>query len=352
MPPITFRPRPWRRGAALAAAALMLAACSSSSSSSSSSTSSTQSASASNSKHLSIAYLSFAVENSYDAPMLAAAQAVASDNNATLKVFDANNSPQTQYSQLQDVITSGQYQGIILQPIFGTGLISLVQQAIAKGIKVVNMDQVLGPNYSTDAPQVAGLAANVMFVPTEIGTKLGNMVVQACQSKNLNPCNVGYLYDIKASALDVAISGAFNKVIAAAPGVKVVAQGQSFFSPTEGLTAVQNMLAANASLNLIVGSDQGIEGGVQAVAAKHLTGKVILVGYGASAAALAGVASGAWYADVAQAPASEGRLAMQAIIKALRTGKSSGAVNPVAGLPDGGVVTKADVSQFTAEWPG
>ncbi len=157
MQPIPFRPRYWRRGAALAAAALMLAACSSSSSSSTSSASS-QSANASSSKHLTIAYLSFAVENSYDAPMLAAAEAVASDNNATLKVFDANNNPQTQYSQLQDAITSGQYQGIILQPIFGTGLISLVQQAIAKGIKVVNMDQVLGPNYSTDAPQVKGLA--------------------------------------------------------------------------------------------------------------------------------------------------------------------------------------------------
>jgi ribose transport system substrate-binding protein len=352
VPPITYRSRPWRRGVALAGAALVLAACSSSSSSSSSSTSSTQSASASNSKHLSIAYLSFAVENSYDAPMLAAAQAVASDNNATLKVFDANNSPQTQYSQLQDVITSGQYNGIILQPIFGTGLISLVQQAIAKGIKVVNMDQVLGPNYGTDAPQVSGLAANVMFVPTEIGTKLGNMVVQACQSKHLNPCNVGYLYDIKASALDVAISGAFDKAIAAGPGVKVVAQGQSFFSPTEGLTAVQNMLTANANLNLIVGSDQGIEGGVQAVAAKHLTGKVILVGYGASAAALAGVASGAWFGDVAQAPASEGRLAVQALVKALRTGQDSGGIDPVAQLPDNGIVTKANVSQFTAEWPG
>ena len=80
-------------------------------------------------------------------------------------------------------------------------------------------------------------------------------MVQACQSKNLNPCNVGYLYDIKASALDVAISGAFNKAIAADPAVKVVAQGQSFFSPTVGLTAVQNLLTANANLNLIVGSD-------------------------------------------------------------------------------------------------
>ena len=345
---------PWllrhrRRSAALAAVAaagLALAACSSSSSTPSSS------ASGSAGKPLSIAYLSFAVENSYDAPMLAAAQAVAADNNATLKVFDANNSPQTQYSQLQDAINSGQYQGIIVQPIFGTGLTSLVKQAIAKGIKVVNMDQILGPDLSTDKPQVPGLSANVTFVPTEIGTKLGNLVVQACQAHNLNPCKVGYLYDIKASALDVAIHGAFAKAIAADPAVKVAAQGQSFFSPTVGLTAVQNMLQANPSLNLIVGSDQGIEGGAQALAAAHKTGKVILVGYGASAAAIAGVASGAWYGDVAQAPASEGRLAVTAMIKALRQGRSSGGIDPVAGLPGNGVVTKANASQFTAEWPG
>jgi ribose transport system substrate-binding protein len=330
--------------AAIAAAGITLAACSSSSSGSSSASSS--------GKPLSIAYLSFAVENSYDAPMLAAAQAVAADNNATLKVFDANNSPQTQFSQLQDAINSGQYQGIIVQPIFGTGLTGLVKQAIAKGIKVVNMDQILGPDLSTDKPQVPGLSANVTFVPTEIGTKLGNLVVQACQANNLNPCNVGYLYDIKASALDVAIHGAFAKAIAASPTVKVTAEGQSFFSPTVGLTAVQNMLQANSSLNLIVGSDQGIEGGVQAVAAAHKTGKVILVGYGASAAALAGVASGAWYGDVAQAPASEGRLAVTAMIKALRDSKNSGGIDPVAGLPNNGIVTKANASQFTAEWPG
>ena len=332
--------------AAVAAASLVLAACSSSSSSPPAASPSTSA------KPLTIAYLSFAVENSYDAPMLAAAEAVAEDNNATLKVFDANNSPQTQYSQLQDVINSGQYQGIILQPIFGTGLISLVKQAIAKGIKVVNMDQILGPNLSTDQPQVAGLAANVTFVPTEIGTKLGDLVVQACKSKNLSPCKVGYLYDIKASALDVAVSGAFDKAIAADPAVKVVAQGQSFFSPTDGLTAVQDMLQAQPGLNLIVGSDQGIEGGAEALQAAHKTGKVILVGYGASAAALAGVASGAWYADVAQAPASEGRVAVLAMVKALRTGKDSGGIDPVATLPDGGVVTKSDVSQFTAQWPG
>ncbi len=353
MQPVPIGLRPLRRSAVLTAAILAgiaLAACGSSGSSSPSSPATSAAGTAA--KTVNIAYMSFAVENSYDAPMLAAAEAVADDDHATLKVFDANNSPQTQYSQLQDVINSGQYNAIIVQPIFGTGLLPLVKQAISKGIKVVNMDQILGPDLSTDKPQVPGLSANVTFVPTDIGTKLGNLVVQACKAKSLSPCKVGYLYDIKASALDVAVHGAFAKAIAVDPAVKVVAQGQSFFSPTEGLTAVQNMLQANPSLSLIVGSDQGIEGGAQAVAAAHLTGKVILVGYGASAAALAGVASGAWYADVAQAPASEGRLAVQALVAAVRTGKDSGGIDPVAGLPNGGVVTKADVSQFTAEWPG
>jgi ribose transport system substrate-binding protein len=337
-----------RATAVLAATACLgLAACGSSQAGGSGS-----SPSSAPTKALNIAYLSFAVENSYDAPMLAAAQAVADDSHANLKVFDANNSPQTQFSQLQNVINSGQYNGIILQPIFGTGLISLVKQAIAKKIKVVNMDQILGPDLSTDQPQVKGLSANVTFVPTKIGAQLGQLVVQACEAKSLKPCNVGYLYDIKASALDVAISGAFKKALAADPSAKIVASGQSFFSPTTGLTAVQNMLQANPHLSLIVGSDQGIEGGAQALASAHLTGKVILVGYGASAAALQGIGSGAWYADVAQAPASEGRLAMQALIAAIETGKVSGAVDPVAGLPDKGVVTKANASQFTAEWPG
>jgi len=343
--------------AALATAALGLAACSSSGSSSSappstSSASAPASSSASAApKAMNIAYLSFAVDNTYDAPMLAAAQAVASTDGATLKVFDANNNPQTQFDQLQTVISSGQYNGIITQPIVSTGLVTLVQQAIAKGMKVVNMDQILGTSLSTDAPQVTGLSANVTFVPTTIGTQLGQQVVAACASKNLNPCKVGYLYDIKASSLDTAIFGGFSAAIKGSP-VQVVANGQSFFTPTDGESATQTMLQAQPGLNVITGSDQGMEGATVALSTAHKTGQVLLVGYGASDAAIAGVASGAWFSDVAQAPASEGRLAVQALVAAIQTGKVSGAINPVAAEPNGGIVTKATASQFTGEWTG
>jgi ribose transport system substrate-binding protein len=345
--------------AAFAAAALGLAACSSSSGSSAPATSSAAASSPAASaaaatsapKKSTIAYLSFAVDNSYDAPMLAAAQAVASADGATLKVFDADNSPQTQFNQLQTVINSGQYNGIITQPIESTGLVSLVKQAIAKGIKVVNMDQILGSSLSTAAPQVAGLSANVTFVPTTIGTQLGQQVVAACASKKLSPCKVGYLYDIKASSLDTAIYGAFTAAIKGSP-VQVVTYGQSFFTPTTGLTAVETMLQAQPGLDLITGSDQGIEGAMTALSTTDKSDHVLLVGYGASAAAVAGIESGAVFSDVAQAPSAEGTDAVKALVAAISTGKVSGAVDPVAGFPDSGVVNKADVSQFTPEWQG
>jgi ribose transport system substrate-binding protein len=337
--------RPAAAFGALFAAALLVAACGGDDNKSSDSGAASKSGTSN--KHVRIAYLSFAVANSYDAPMLAAAQTVAKDSNAEIQVFDAANDPKKQFAQLQTAASSGRFDAIIVQPIFGTGLITGVQDAIAKKIKVVNMDQILGKDLSTDQPQVDGLSGNVVFVPTEIGDKLGKLVVQACQENNLNPCKIGYLYDIKASALDVAIRGAFQKAIAGSP-VKIVAQGESFFTPAKGLAAAQNMLQAHPDLNLIVGSDQGIEGAVQAIGKK----KVILVGYGGSAAAIQGVGAGQWYGDVAQLPASEGRLAAQAAIKAVREGKDAGGSNPVADLPAEGVVTKDNASQFTAEWPG
>ena len=85
-------------------------------------------------KTLEIAYISFAVANSYDAPMLAAAQASASAGNAKLTVFDGNLDPPTQTKQLQDAVASGKYDGIVLQPVYGAGLVEGAKAAIAAGI--------------------------------------------------------------------------------------------------------------------------------------------------------------------------------------------------------------------------
>jgi len=292
-------------------------------------------------KTVRIAYLSFAVANSYDAPMLAAAKAAAKGG-GKITVFDAANDPKKQFAQLQTTSSSGQYDAIIVQPIFGTGLITEVKNAIKKRIKVVNLDQIMGPDLSTDRTQVPGLSGNVVQVPTDIGIKLGQLVISACTQKKLNPCKVGYLYDIKASSLDVAIRKGYNKSLAGHSSIKQLAEGESFFTPAKGLAAVQTMLQAHPDINLIVGSDQGIEGAVQVVGKK-----VVLVGYGGSVAAQQGISAGRWFGSVWQVPATEGRLAAECAVKAVQTGKACGAVH----LPLK-IVTKANVKNFKGEWPG
>jgi ribose transport system substrate-binding protein len=294
-----------------------------------------------------VAYLSYAVANSYDAPMLAAAKAVAKAQGAKVTVFDAANDPKKQLSELQTVASSKQYQAIIVQPIFGPQLTTAVQSAIKAGIKVVNMDQNLGTNPNTAAPPIKGLSGNVIFVQSEIGQKQGELVDQACASLNANPCKVGYLYSVKVSSLDTAIKKAFDAATAG-HNVQVVAEGETFYNPANALKAAQTMLQAHSDLNVIVGADQGATGAQQALNGQ----KVTLIGYGGGGVGLKAVASGAWYGTVVQRPATEGKLAMQCAIKAVKTGKGCGGIDVLKGLPNGGVVTQSNASQFTAEWPG
>ncbi len=106
-------------------------------------------------KTYNVAYLSYGVANSYDAPMLAAAKAVAlTTGHVNVTVFDSQSTDTIQESQLQDVVNSKKYQGIIVQPIYGQVLIPEIKVAIKKGIKVVNIDQILGTNYASDQIEV------------------------------------------------------------------------------------------------------------------------------------------------------------------------------------------------------
>jgi ribose transport system substrate-binding protein len=301
---------------------------------------------------LQIAYISFAVANTYDEPMLAEAQRIADENNAELTVFDGNLDPNLQITLIQDVIASGQYDGMIVQPIYGPALIDVVKEAIAAGITVVNIDQILGEDFTTSASQIDGLAANVVFVPSDLGAKLGEQVVNACASQNLDPCNVAFLHDVKASAIGVALYDAFNAVIAGTP-VTIVAEGETYYNPAAAQTAVADILTANPNIDLIATSDQGLQGAVQAIeAAGASLSDFLMVGYGGSAWSQQKVAEGVVYANVLQAPATEGRLGMQALIDALRNGTISGDIDPFADLPGGGVITIENAGEFTGEWAG
>lgn len=356
--------RHWLRVAVLApAAVLMLSACSSGASSTPAASTAAAASSAPASaaptatpepKTLQIAYISFAVANSYDAPMLAAAQAAAAAGNAQLTVMDGNLDPAAQTKQLQDAVASGKYDGIIVQPVYGGALVTGVQDAISKGIAVGNIDQVLGTDFTTAASQVDGLSANVIFVASNLGKKIADLAIKACADTGANPCKIGYIFSVKAAGLDQELRSAFDAEIASVPSIQVVAEGESFYTSAAGLKASQDMLTAHPDLNVIMGADQAITGALQAVDAAGVKGKVLLVGYGGGAVALQGIASGERYGTVMQAPATEGRVGVTNLIQAIRSGTPTDGIDVLADLPDGGVVTGANVSTFLplAEWPG
>jgi ribose transport system substrate-binding protein len=64
------------------------------------------------------------------------------------------------------------------------------------------------------------------------------------------------------------------------------------------------------------------------------------------------VKAGKWFGTVQQTPATEGRLGMEQVVAAAQSGTNSAAVDPLASLPNGGTITKANVSLFHPEWPG
>jgi ribose transport system substrate-binding protein len=301
-------------------------------------------------KTYNVAYMSYGVANSYDAPMLAAAKAVAlTTGHINVTVFDSQSTDTLQVSELQNVINSGHYQGIITQPIYGPVLVPEVKLAIKKGIKVVNIDQILGTNYNSDQIEVHGLSGNVVFFPAKIGSQLAAETILACGTAN--PCKVVLVHNYTGDEPDAEITKTFTAGLAKDANASIVAQGDGLYTPSAALTVVANALVANPTLNVIVGADQDCEGAQSALtSAKNTTAK--LVCYGASATGIAAVKSGAWFADVAQLPATEGELGMIALIKAMKTGKGSGSENPVAKLPNNGIVTKSNASKFNGEWPG
>ena len=65
----------------------------------------------------------------------------------------------------------------MLQPVYGPALVPGAEAAIAAGIAIGNIDQILGADNTTADSQVEGQLVNVVFVPSELGRKIGEIVV-------------------------------------------------------------------------------------------------------------------------------------------------------------------------------
>ena len=298
-----------------------------------------------------VAYLSASSANTFLLASVGEMQRLADENNIELVEFDAQFNADLQTTQLQDAVASGQYDGIILVALNGPGLVPDVEAALEAGHQVVLFNQIVGDDLSTNEPQVDGIAASVLAPPVVTGERAGRLTVQACAG--LDPCRVVYIFGIRGIPLDVALRQGFDSVVADQPNIEIVAEGEGqYLGPEGGINAIQDIMQAQPDFDVVVGADQPLQGIELVLTDEGKLDDVALIGLGGSSPAIEGIRDGRWFATVFYAPASEGRLAMEAMIAALEDGTYTGGVDPNGGFVDEGMVTAANVDQFTAEWDG
>ena len=298
-----------------------------------------------------IAYLSASSANTFLLASVGEMERLADEHGIELVEFDAQFDADLQTTQLQDAVASGQYDGIILVALNGPGLVPDVEAALAAGLEVVLFNQIVGDDLSTNEPQVDGIAASILAPPVITGERAGRLTIGACAG--LDPCRVVYLFGIRGFPLDVALRQGFDNVTASESNIEIVAEGEGqYLGPEGGINAIQDIMQAQPDFDVVVGADQSLQGVELVLTDEGKLDGVALIGLGGSSPAIDGVRDGRWFATVFYAPASEGRFAMEAMIAALADGTYTGGVDPNGGFVDEGMVTAANVDQFTAEWDG
>jgi ribose transport system substrate-binding protein len=302
-------------------------------------------------KPVRIAYFAFQSANTLSAAIHRGIADQAAKMNATVKEFDGKANPQTQVSQLQTAAASGQFDAFVIFPVNGAADVPVVKQAIDKGIKTVAVFSTLGKDANSLEPQIPGLTSTVATGIDDSGKAIGELTIDACQGAD--PCEVAYMPGQAAFFPEVLRLNAFKKAIAADPKIKLVAVQAGQYAPGPAQTAAQNIMQAHPDLDVIATSgDQMTVGAAQAVRSAGKTGKIKLIGDGASKPAVAGIKSGEWFGSYVLLPQTEGRLAAQYAIDAVRGKEVPAFTRSIDESPIGPVATKETVGEFAGEWDG
>jgi len=134
----------------------------------------------------------------------------------------------------------------------------------------------------------------------------------------------------------------FREVVEKAPGVQWLGAQPANSERALGMNVMENLLTRHPDLRAVFATnDQMALGAMEAIAARKLTGKVVLVGFDAGREAVRAVEAGQMNAVMAQYPERIGRRAIEEAIKAARG-------RPVEKFVDIGtaLVTKQNAREF------
>ena len=89
-------------------------------------------------------------------------QKVAEACGANLTLIDNGFDPAKQFANIQDAITTGNYDAFIIVTLDNAGIVPVVEDAIEAGIKVIATDTSIGPDLTTSDIQVEGVSGSIL----------------------------------------------------------------------------------------------------------------------------------------------------------------------------------------------
>jgi ribose transport system substrate-binding protein len=208
-------------------------------------------------------------------------------------------------------------------------VVPVLDKAKAAGIPVVIVD--------TDVPWPHRVS--FVGIDNRLGGRLaGEYVLGAIGGKG----KVAVIRGVLGVATQDDRMAGFREVMAQAPGVEYLAAQPANSERALGMSVMENLLTRHPDLRAVFATnDQMALGAMEAIAARGLTGKIVLIGFDAGREAVRAVEAGRMSAVMAQYPEAIGRRAIEEAIKAARA-------QPVEKRLDIGtaLVTKENASDF------
>jgi len=233
-----------------------------------------------------------------------------------------------QVSILENQITKG-VSALAVAPAGAAEVLPVLEHARAVGIPVLIVDTDI--NWPSKLSYIG--ADN-----RRAGTIAGEFIVKAIEGKG----KVAVIRGILGVATHEDRLAGFREAIAKAPGIDCIAVQPANSERTLGMSVMENILTSHPDVRAVFATnDQMALGAVEAIAARNLTGKIVIVGVDSTSEAVRAVQAGRLTADVAMHPERLGRSAVEAAIKAARG-------EPVAKRIDTGetLVTAENAGQF------
>jgi ribose transport system substrate-binding protein len=261
-------------------------------------------------------------------------EAEAGKKNIKIITVDAKGDGPTQINQVQDLLTQN-IDALIYIPAGAAAATVPTKLAHAAGVPVVNVDR-----------NAAGAPGDT-FIATDSVTS-AKAVCGYIIGKAGGAGKMVIIHGQKGTTPEVDRMKGCSEVIAANPGVKVVAEQYSnIWSQDEGFQIMQNMLQAHPDVSIVFAQADALAlGAAQAIKVAGPSQKVWLAGFDGDTAALEALKNGVFDVTATQQTQLMGRMAVESATKL-----GAGEKVPAEQLMDATLTTKENVAGFIANHP-